>query len=273
MSSTITIPAKIDIGAFSTEVSNAMAARGNYDAAVANDLIDGLTAAKTDIEALQAGSTITGVNGTTIAAGGALTTGQVLRATAADAAGWGAVNLAAAAAVTGVLPAANVGGVNGATVPAAGALTTGNVLQVSGASALSYGAVNLAGGSNYVTGALPGANMAAAVAGVSAGAVTAADQTWINSTPSIQEATVTLASGTATINTVITLAANSRILCNPVGDITGSTDYAHCREKFASRVNGGAGVASAVIEALAANGTKDADAAGDVHLVILTPHA
>jgi hypothetical protein len=49
---------------------------------------------------------------------------------------------------------------HGATVPQAGALTTGNVLQVSGTAAVTYGALNLAGGSNYVTGELPGTNVA-----------------------------------------------------------------------------------------------------------------
>jgi hypothetical protein len=55
--------------------------------------------------------------------------------------------------------------INGASVPTAGGLTTGNVLQVSGVSALTYGPVNLAGGSNYVTGTLPVANITAGTAG------------------------------------------------------------------------------------------------------------
>ena len=49
--------------------------------------------------------------------------------------------------------------INGASVPASGALVTGNVLQVSGPAALSYGPVNLAGGSHYVSGILPAANL------------------------------------------------------------------------------------------------------------------
>lgn len=49
--------------------------------------------------------------------------------------------------------------INGASVPVAGSLVTGNVLQVSGSSALSYGPVNLAGGSTYVSGILPAANL------------------------------------------------------------------------------------------------------------------
>lgn len=189
-------------------------------------LINLQKAIKTDVEALQGGTSVTGVNGTSVAGSQTASVGAVLRIAALDLAGntaqWGAVNLADTDAVTGVLP---------------------------------------------------GANVAAAVAGVSAGVVTAADQTHINSTPTIQEATVTLVAGTATINTVIVLGATSRIIPNPTGVITGSTNYAHCRELFASRINGIAGVASAVIEALGNDGAKDTDAAGAVHLVILTPHA
>lgn len=162
--------------------------------------------------------------------------------------------------------------VNGVAMPAGGALATGSVLRATGVATAAYGAVDLAD-TDAVTGVLPGANVAAAVAGVTAGVVTAADQTHINSSPTIQEATVTLVAGTATINTVIVLGTTSRIICNPSGVITGSTNYAHCRELFASRVNGIAGVASAVIEALGNDGAKDTDAAGAVHLVILTPHA
>lgn len=149
-----------------------------------------------DVTGTTAASVVAKVNGTTVNAGGALSVGQVLRATGAAAAQWGAVDLADTDAVTGALPVGNVapgaaaqafitnaGGTapawvtvsgdatitaagavtvakaNGASVPAAGALTTGNVLQVSGASALSYSAVNLAGGANYVTGVLPVANV------------------------------------------------------------------------------------------------------------------
>lgn len=123
--------------------------------------------------------TVAKINDTSVPAGGALTVGQVLRATGAAAAAWGALNLAAAAAVTGLLPTTNqapqaMGGdvsgttatavvakINGSTVPAGGALTTGNVLQVTGAGALGYAALNLAGGANFVTGALPAANQVA----------------------------------------------------------------------------------------------------------------
>jgi len=140
----------------------------------------------------QAG-TVVAVNGSTVPAGGALTTGNVLQVTGAAALGYAAVNLAGGANfVTGVLPAANqasqtMGGdvtgttaastvakVNGSTVPAGGALTTGNVLQVTGAAALGYAAVNLAGGAAHVTGVLPAANQASQTMGGDVTGTTAA---------------------------------------------------------------------------------------------------
>lgn len=138
MASTITIPAAADIGAFSSEVQTAEATRRNYDPRVAQKLIDVATAAKTDIEALQAGTSI--ADATAVAKG--------------------IVQLAGDLGGTGTAAATpRVSGINSATVPAGGALTTGNVLKVSGASALTYGAVNLAGGSNHVTGVLPVENV------------------------------------------------------------------------------------------------------------------
>ena len=65
------------------------------------------TAAAADINALQAGTSIVGVNGVTMPAGGALTTGSVLRATGVATAAYGAVNLASSDAVTGLLATAN----------------------------------------------------------------------------------------------------------------------------------------------------------------------
>lgn len=58
MASTITVPAATDVGAYSTEVQNAEAAKGNRDAKVAQALIDVATAAKADIDALQAGTSL-----------------------------------------------------------------------------------------------------------------------------------------------------------------------------------------------------------------------
>lgn len=78
---------------------------------------------------------------------------------------------------------------NGATVPEAGALTTGNVLQVSGVAALSYAALNLAGGSNYVTGVLPSANMFQATTGTSGAVQLAQDLAGTSSAPTVTAVT------------------------------------------------------------------------------------
>ena len=118
-----------------------------------------------------------GINSTTVGAGGALATGTVLRATGVSAAAWGALDLANASAVTGVLPKGNQGvqdmlgdvtgstavsvvaKVNGTTVNAGGALAVGQVLRATGAAAAEWGALNLAD-TDAVTGALPAVNQA-----------------------------------------------------------------------------------------------------------------
>lgn len=67
--------------------------------------------------------------------------------------------------LTGTSSSQTVSKVRGATVnTAAGALTPGNVLKVTGASTIDYGAVNLGGGAGHVTGTLPIANLATALA-------------------------------------------------------------------------------------------------------------
>lgn len=53
-------------------------------------------------------ATVVRVNGATVPAAGALTTGAVLRVTGVSSLGYGPVNLALAAAVTGLLPVANI---------------------------------------------------------------------------------------------------------------------------------------------------------------------
>lgn len=73
--------------------------------------------------------------------------------------------------------------VNGTTVPAGGSLTAGNSLYASGASSATWSALNLAGGSAWVTGLLPVANIAKGTAGqvfvTNAGATAAA---WVSFT-------------------------------------------------------------------------------------------
>lgn len=89
--------------------------------------------------------------------------------------------------------------------------------------------------------------------------------------PAMQVLSATLASGTITISSGFSIAANSVVLANPVGAITGSTNYAQCRELVASRTTGADGVAEIVIEAITNAGVLDADAAGAIQVVILTP--
>jgi hypothetical protein len=109
MATTIVIPAAADIGAFSTEVQTEAAAEGNYVPRIAHHLSAVATAATADINALQAGTSITGINGATVPAAGALTTGNVLQVSGVSALSYGAVNLAGGAGyVSGVLPVANV---------------------------------------------------------------------------------------------------------------------------------------------------------------------
>jgi hypothetical protein len=146
-----------------------------------------------DVTGTTAASTVAKVNGSTIPAGGSLTTGNGPYVSGSAALTYSALNLAGGAGwVTGVLPAGNqaaqtMGGdvtgttaastvakVNGATVPAAGALTTGNGPYVSGTSALTYSALNLAGGSGWVTGTLPAGNQAAQTMGGDVTGTTAA---------------------------------------------------------------------------------------------------
>lgn len=91
--------------------------------------------------------------------------------------------------------------------------------------------------------------------------------------PSMQAFDATLASGTATKNTGITVAANSEVFAYPKGAITGSTNFAMVRELYASRVVGAPGTGIVVIEAITNGGVLDSDAAGAVRVVILTPQS
>ncbi len=169
MATTIVIPAAADIGAFSPDVADDfLREKGSYDPKLAQKVIDIATAASADINALQAGTSSTAVNGVAMPAGGALTTGAVLR-------------------VTGVATAA-------------------------------YGQVDLAD-TDAVTGVLPGANVALAVAGVSQGAVTGAQATAIDAGMTAAKKTVTMthaslvaAAATETVNIGTALPANARIV-------------------------------------------------------------
>lgn len=91
--------------------------------------------------------------------------------------------------------------------------------------------------------------------------------------PTMQAVNATLASGTITISSGITVAANSEVIPLVIGAITGSTNFASLGELKASRVNGAPGVGTVVIQAYGANGALDADAAGAIRVVILTPQS
>ena len=131
-----------------------------------------------DLSGTSSSQNVINIHGASVPIAGSLTTGNGLYVTGASALSYSALNLAGGANyVTGVLPTANqasqtmagdvtgttaasvVAKANGATIPAAGSLTTGNGLRVSGSSALTYSALDLAGGSGYVTGVLPVANL------------------------------------------------------------------------------------------------------------------
>lgn len=85
--------------------------------------------------------------------------------------------------------------------------------------------------------------------------------------PAMQAVDATLVSGTVTISSGIVVAATSEVIAFPKGVITGSTNFGCVRELIASRSVPG----TVVIEAVGADGTKDADAAGAIRVVILTP--
>jgi hypothetical protein len=86
-----------------------------------------------------------------------------------------------------------------------------------------------------------------------------------------QSGTLTLVAGTQTKSAGIVLAAESEVIVYPTLDLTGSTNFACCRELVASRTNGADGVAEFVLQAVGSDGALDVDAAGAVRYVILTP--
>lgn len=91
------------------------------------------------------------------------------------------------------------------------------------------------------------------------------------SAPAMQAVDATLTAGTITISSGIVVASNSEVIPLLIGAITGSSNFASLRELKTSRVNGFGGVGTVVIEAVGADGAKDADAAGAIRVVILTP--
>lgn len=91
--------------------------------------------------------------------------------------------------------------------------------------------------------------------------------------PSMQATNATLASGTITISTGITVAANSEVAPLQIGAITGSTNFGSLRELKASRVNGAPGTGSVVIQAVGNDGALDVDAAGAIRVLIFTPQS
>lgn len=91
------------------------------------------------------------------------------------------------------------------------------------------------------------------------------------SAPAMQAVDATLASGTITINSGITVASTSEVIPVLIGPITGSTNFAWVGELKSSRVNGAPGVGVVVVQAYGTDGALDADAAGAIRVIILTP--
>jgi hypothetical protein len=119
-------------------------------------------------------ATVVRINGATVPAAGALTTGAVLRVTGPSSLGYGQVNLALPAAVTGLLPVANIApsGTNGfvltttggATVwaaPASGGITqlTGDVTAGPGSGSVVATVVRINGATVPAAGALTTGNV------------------------------------------------------------------------------------------------------------------
>jgi hypothetical protein len=89
--------------------------------------------------------------------------------------------------------------------------------------------------------------------------------------PAYQAGTATLVLGTIDVATGITVAANSRVIPLLIGDLTGSTNFASLRELKSARVVGAPGVGTIRLQAVTDAGILDADAAGAIDFVILTP--
>jgi hypothetical protein len=82
-----------------------------------------------------------------------------------------------------------------------------------------------------------------------------------------------MVSGTLTISTGLVIATASEVVPILRGAVTGSNNFGSLRELVSSRVNGGAGVGTVVIQAVDSMGAIDVDAAvasGLIHVVVLT---
>lgn len=91
--------------------------------------------------------------------------------------------------------------------------------------------------------------------------------------PIMQAVNATLAAGTVTISSGLTIAANSEVLPLQIGAIAGSTNFGSLRELKASRVVGAPGTGAVVIQAVGNDGALDVDAAGAIRVLVLTPQA
>jgi hypothetical protein len=89
--------------------------------------------------------------------------------------------------------------------------------------------------------------------------------------PGMQAVNATLSSGTITISSGITVAANSEVVPLLIGALSGTTNFGSLGELKTSRVVGGPGVGTVVIQAYGDDGALDSDAAGAIRVVILTP--
>ena len=156
-----------------------LAAGSNGTALVTTAGVPTWSAPGGDLSGTYPSPAVSKINGATVPAGGALTTGNGLYVTGVSALVYSALNLAGGSNyITGILPTGNqavqtMGGdvsgttasatvakVNATTITTAGgALTTGTVLRVTGAASADWGALDLANAS-AVTGALPIGNIA-----------------------------------------------------------------------------------------------------------------
>ena len=191
----------------------------------ASTVAKGIVQLAGDLAGTSTSVTVSRINGSTVPAGGALTTGNGLYVTGVGALSYSALNLAGGANyVSGILPAANhpdattgakgivqlagdlagtstsvtVSRINGSTVPAGGSLTTGTVLRATGTATLAYGALDLANVS-AVTGVLPSANLFQATTGTSGAVRLTGDLGGTGASPTVVDLTITSEANGSTI--------------------------------------------------------------------------